>query len=192
MAFSYRDYKRRRQRIVFIILTVFLSLGLLGTSVGWFLDASAIHPPAGVETFSPEQIIADLESQAKDHPKDAGIAARLARAYQDAGRTGQAVKAYEKALQLDPNNSELRIQLALNQFLTGQYDQAAVNLKEEIKRNPGNVQAYYYYAQVLALGKGDYQGGIRELQKFIDLARTGEDVTKARQMIEQWQSQLKQ
>ncbi|MBE3587329.1 MAG: tetratricopeptide repeat protein [Thermoanaerobacteraceae bacterium] len=191
MAFSYGAHRKRRQRMVFIVLTVFLSLGLLGTSIGWLFDRPSSAPPAGTVPPAPDQLIADLESRAKANPNDAAIAAQLARAYQDAGKIEQAVQAYQKALQLDPSSSEIRVNLALDQFLLGQYDQAADNLKEEISRNPGNALAHYYYGQVLALGKGDYRKGIEELQKYVDLAKDGDDVAKAKQMIQEWQAHLK-
>ncbi|MDQ0284969.1 cytochrome c-type biogenesis protein CcmH/NrfG [Desulfofundulus luciae] len=191
MAFSYRERKKRRQQIAFIILTVFLSLGLLGTSIGWFFSLPSTSSPSGAEQPSPEKIIADLESRAKANPEDAGIAARLARAYLDAGKMDQALKTYEKVVQLKPENSDFRIELALVQFLLGRYDEAAANFKEEIRRHPGNARAHYYYGQVLALGKGDYQGGIRELEKFIQLAGKGDDVAQARKMIEEWKTHLK-
>ncbi|SHI69689.1 tetratricopeptide repeat protein [Desulfofundulus thermosubterraneus] len=191
MAFSYRERKKRRQRIAFIILTVFLSLGLLGTSIGWFFNFHAANAPSGVQQPSLEKIIADLESQAKANPEDADIAARLARAYLDAGKMDQALKTYDKAVQLRPENSDFRIELALVQFLLGHYDEAVANFKEEIKRHPDNARAHYYYGQVLALGKGDYESGIRELEKFIQLAGQGDDVAQARKMIEEWKAQLK-
>lgn len=191
MAFSYRERKKRRQRIAFIILTVFLSLGLLGTSIGWFFDLPSSNQPSGAEPPSPEKIIAELESQARANPEDADITARLARAYLDAGKMEQALKTYEKAVQLRPENSDFRIELALVQFLLGRNDEAVANLKEEIRRHPNNARAHYYYGQVLALGKGDYEGGIRELEKFIQLAGQGDDVAQARKMIEEWKAQLK-
>ncbi|RKO65563.1 tetratricopeptide repeat protein [Desulfofundulus salinus] len=191
MAFSYRERKKRRQRIAFIILTVFLSLGLLGTSIGWFFDLPAADSPSGAQPPPLEKIIADLESQAKANPEDADIAVRLARAYLDAGKVDQALKAYENTVQLKPENSDFRIELALVQFLLGRYDESVANFKEEIKRHPDNARAHYYYGQVLALGKGDYEGGIRELEKFIQLAGQGDDVAQARKMIEEWKAQLK-
>ncbi|MGB9803547.1 tetratricopeptide repeat protein [Desulfofundulus sp.] len=191
MAFSYRERRKRRQRIAFIILTIFLSLGLLGTSIGWFFDFRSPATPSGTEPPSPDKVIGDLESRYRANPNDADLAARLGQAYLDAGKMDQALKAYEKAVQLKPENGDFRLELALVQFLMGRYDEAAASCKEEIRRHPGNARAHYYYGQVLALGKGDYQGGIRELEKFIQLAGQGDDVTQARKMIEEWKSQLK-
>jgi hypothetical protein len=43
---------------------------------------------------------------------------------------------------------------------------------------------------VLAEGKKDYQHGIQQLEKFIELAKEGDEVVKARQTIEEWKQHL--
>jgi cytochrome c-type biogenesis protein CcmH/NrfG len=191
MALLYRERKKKFQKIAFIILTIFLSLGLLGTSIGWFFDFRTASAPSDIQQQqSPEAMIAELEAQVKDRPQDADLAARLARAYLEAGKMDQALQAYEKAVQLKPENGDFRVELALVQFLGGYYDDAAASLQEEIRRHPDNALAHYYYGQVLALGKGDYEGGIRELERFVQLAGQGEDVTQARKMIAEWKKLL--
>ncbi|WP_027717991.1 tetratricopeptide repeat protein [Desulfovirgula thermocuniculi] len=184
---SARAFRKRRRRIAYIVLTFLLSLGLLGTSIGWFLDRS--YRPAPQEGPTLEQVLSELESQAQANPQDAALAARLARAYWEAGKMEEAEKAYQKAVDLSPEDGGLRIELALVQFLLGRADQAAAGLAEEIKRHPERAETYYYYAQVLALGKGDYRGGIEAMEKFIQLSGgQGEDVARARQMVEEWRS----
>lgn len=183
---SYRDRRKRRQKIIFAVMAAVLSIGLLGSSVVWVLGNTAPAQDNG-QPASPAQALADWQKQAAAHPNDAAIAAGLAKAYDAAGKREQAVAAYEKALRLDPRNGTLRTNLALNYFLLGQYDQAATQLQEEIRLHPDNAQAYYYYGQVLGYGRHDYQAAVRQLEKYVQLSKNGSQVDSARQMIAQWQ-----
>lgn len=186
---TYRDRRKKRQKIVFIILTVFLSVGLLGSSIVWF-GGNYFSPPEDARVSAAGQTISDLEARVKENPHDLPALAELARAYAEAGRLPEARQTYEKALAQKPDDSALRLGVAMSSFLLGDYDEAIAHLQEEIKRHPDNPEAHYLYGQVLAAGKGDYERGIKELEKFIALAKTGDDVTRARQVIAEWQKHL--
>jgi len=185
---SRREKHKRRQKIIFAVMAAVLAVGLLGSSVAWMLGdtgAQIASSPAGQTAAQPT--LADLQRQVQAHPHDAAAAARLAAAYADAGRLNEAATAYEKAVALAPHDGDLLVNLALDYFLLGQYDRAAARLTEEIRLHPDDARAYFYYGQVLGYGKKDYRGAVRQLEKFIRLAKTGDDVNKARQMIAQWQ-----
>ncbi|MCL6447929.1 MAG: tetratricopeptide repeat protein [Armatimonadetes bacterium] len=185
---SFRDQRKKRQKIVFIVLTIFLSLGLLSSSVVW-LGGDYFSPPPPNEPAE-GNTVADLEARVKEKPDDAQALAALARAYFDAGRLEEAQQTYEKALAQNPDDGALRLELAMTSFLRGDYDKAIAALEEEIKRRPDHAEAHYLYGQVLAAGKKDYARGIQELEKFVALAKTGDDVARARQMIAEWQKNL--
>lgn len=187
----YRDKRKKRQKMVFIVLTVFLSLGLLGSSVVW-LGGNYFSPPPQNEQVSVQaEAVADLEARVKENPSDPQALTALARAYFNAGRLEEAQQTYEKALaQKPPDDGALRLELAMTSFLRSDYDKATATLEEEIKRHPDHAEAHYLYGQVLAAGKKDYARGIQELEKFIELAKTGDDVARARQMIAEWQKNL--
>ncbi len=185
---SFLDQRKRRQKIVFIVLTIFLSLGLLSSSVVW-LGGDYFSPPPPNEPAEGDTV-ADLEARVKEKPDDPQALAALARAYFEAGRLDQAQQTYEKALAQNPDDGALRLELAMTSFLRSDYDKAAAVLEEEIKRHPDHAEAHYLYGHVLAVGKKDYAHGIQELEKFIDLAKTGDDVTRARQRIAEWQKNL--
>lgn len=182
--------KRRKQhRIIFGIVAGVLSLGLLLSSMAWTLGGDL---PAdtynGDQAGAPQETLADLEKKVQDNPGDVNALVRLAGAYMQEGKQDNAVKTYEKALAIEPDNGAVRLDLALTYFLMEKNDQAIENIQHEIKSHPENKEAYYYLGQVLAYGKNDYQGGIRELEKYVEMAKTGENVVKAKQMIEEWKS----
>ena len=97
---------------------------------------------------------------------------------------------YAQAVKIEPKNSVYCTQLSLIYLLLGQYGQACKVLEEELVNHPSNKEARYYYAQALALGEKNYSRAIKEMEKYIDLAKTGEDVAKARQMITEWKKIL--
>ncbi|MGB9904767.1 MAG: tetratricopeptide repeat protein [Desulfotomaculales bacterium] len=187
---SYRQRQKKRQKIFFIVLTAILSVGLLGSSVVWF--GGSYLAALSERSQSPVQgpSIADLEARAKEKPDDPQVLAALARAYFDAGRLQEAEDTYAKAVEKSPEDGGLRRELAMTSFLAGNYDRAAAALEEELKRNPEDKEALYLYGQVLALGKNDYKRGIEQLEKFIALQKTGDDVVRAQQMIAEWRKYL--
>jgi len=188
---TFHDQRRKKQKIVFIILAVFLSVGLIGSSMVW-MGEGYFSPPeennAGMLT--PQETVSSLEAKVKGNPGDVQALIGLARAYAGVGRLKEALETYEKAVALKPDDGSLRLELALSSFLSGDYDRAITSLEEEIKRRPENKEAYYLYGYVLAEGKKDYQHGIQQLEKFIELAKEGDEVVKARQTIEEWKQHL--
>lgn len=185
---NYRHAAKKRQKIVFIILTVFLSIGLLSSSAAWLGGSLSNVGDQQTSTAAPGDAISDLQAKVGANPKDSQAVATLARVYSDAGKFEEAGQIYTQAVTLNPNDGALRVDQAWNSFMAGKSDDAAVILSEEIKRHPDNKEAHFLYGQVLAQGKKDYKNGIAELEKFIELAKTGDEAAQARQMIDQWKN----
>lgn len=189
--------RKRNQKIVFIVLTAFLALGLVGSSVLYLFSPDNTPPPeAGqVQQEVPlEQQIADLEAQLQEKPRDTSLMVRLAQAYWQAGRGTDAVSTYQKALEIKPGDVQIIQELALTYYLLGEYDDAVKQMETVLAQNPENPTAYYYLGQFYAYRSDDGRDvdkGIQALEKFIELGGEGLDVAKARQMIEELQA-LKQ
>lgn len=82
--------RRRTQKMVFLVLTVILGLGLVGSSVFWAFDpGSKPHPEAG-EVYQREmpleERIADLETRLKEDARNMQLMKQLASLYWEAGR----------------------------------------------------------------------------------------------------------
>ncbi len=188
---SRREKRKLHQRIVFGALVAVLSVGLIASSL--VLPVNNLfsgNPAPDQEQTAPQQATAaELEKKVKENPKDSALLAELAAAFMQEGNKEKSAQTYEKVLSLKPGDSNVRMNLALTYFLMSNNDKAIEHLQYEIKNNPKNNEAHYYLGQVLAYGKNDFNGGIQELQKFIDLAKTGDDVVKAKQMLEEWQTQ---
>ncbi|KJS17110.1 MAG: hypothetical protein VR69_06285 [Peptococcaceae bacterium BRH_c4b] len=191
---SRRDRRKLHQRILFGAVVAVLSVGLLASSLALpfnnlFTDGQA-QAPGQTEQPEQQQTTADLEKKVQENPKDPELLAKLAAAYLQEGNQEKSVQTYEKVLSIKPDDSSSRMNLALTYFLMGNNDRAVASLQYEIKNNPSNKEAHYYLGQVLAYGKNDYIGGIQELKEYIESAKTGTDVVKAKQMVDEWQAQL--
>ncbi|KJS12000.1 MAG: hypothetical protein JL56_14065 [Desulfotomaculum sp. BICA1-6] len=191
--FSFVNIARRRknQKIVFIVLTAFLALGLVGSSLlGLFSpDSNPAQDVGQVQQGIPlDQQIADLEGQLKDKPENPELLGQLAGLYWQAGRGRDAVDNYQKALEIVPDDINLRQDLALAYYLLGDYNDAVQQIETVLVKDPQNATAHYYLGQFYAYRSDDgrdVEKGIEALEKFISLGQEGLDVDKARQMIKE-------
>ncbi|RJQ27368.1 MAG: tetratricopeptide repeat protein [Peptococcaceae bacterium] len=186
---------KKLQKTIFIVITVLLSIGLVIPLLGIFSNQGQV--PNGItdndaDKKTPQEKMAELEGKKKESPGDTKILLKLAEAYLSAGKVDQAIKEYEQVLALEPENVQVRLSLANIYYLIDKYDLAAGQLEELLKQNPQDKNARYLYGLVLAEGKGDYAGGIREMEKFIELAPAGPGVENAKQKISEWRAKIKE
>ncbi|MCL6558191.1 MAG: tetratricopeptide repeat protein [Firmicutes bacterium] len=191
--FIRRSVKRNKiQRAVFITLTVLISIGLVIPLVSIFgnkpADKSAGNPSQAKQTL--QERLSDLEAGARENPNDVASLSDLAQLYVYSGKPDQAVATYEKVLKADPQNIQTRVKIANIYYETNKFDLAVGQLQEVLKLDPENKEAHYLYGYVLGVGKKDLAGGVQELQKYVDIAKEGIDVIKAKQTIEAWKADL--
>ncbi|HAU31395.1 MAG: Tetratricopeptide TPR_1 repeat-containing protein [Desulfotomaculum sp. 46_296] len=188
---NYHEKRRNKQKIVFIILAVVLSVGLIGSSVVWITGGSSLTQPVEEEKQNVTlQDIKSLEASVKSNPDNAVALIELARAYADEGRFKDAFGMYERAVQKNPDDGDLVLELAAMGFLQGEFDKTIRYLENEIKRHPGNENAYYYRGIVLAEGKKDYKKGIQDIENYISMTKDSDEKAKAMQMIDEWKGNL--
>jgi cytochrome c-type biogenesis protein CcmH/NrfG len=188
--------RKKQQKIVFIILTIVLGVGLVGSSMFWAFGGSnsITDNSAATETqpeVTAEEQIKNLEAMLKEDPKNTELMGRLAELYWQNGKARQAVDTYSRALEIKPGDVRLRKDLALTYYLMGEYDKAVSEIEEVLKQNSSDAQAHYYLGQFYAYrsdGGRDVDKGIKELEEFVRLQKEGIDVQKARQMIEELKS----
>jgi len=189
--FIRKSVKRNKFRKgIFIFVTALIAIGLVIPLAGLFTNQQGDSGAQGDNTIqqTPQEMLAGLENKAKETPGDTKVLMDLAQAYLYAGNPDQSIKTYEQVLALEPNNSEARYDMAIIYYYSSKYDPAVAQLQELLKSDPNNKDAHYLYGIVLGTGKNDYQGGIQELEKFIELAKEGSDVEKARQLINEWKN----
>src|SRR5438105_2685680 len=70
----------------------------------------------------------------------------------------QAVEEYKLALNADPNSSMLQVGLSELYFKIGRIQEAISTAKEQVKRNPNDVEAHALLGQIYVRSLGDMQG----------------------------------
>lgn len=96
---------RRTQKPVFIFLAVMFGLGFVALGVGQganSIDLGSLFSSSSGGSSGTS--ISSLTSRVQSHPKDAGAWLRLARAYETASQTNQAISAFQSYLALKPKS----------------------------------------------------------------------------------------
>lgn len=174
---SHRAKKKLQQRIVFGILAVVLSLGLLGSSVVWTLDRSNVTDAVPRQEQPKQATAAELEEKAKASPNDVEVLKELAMDYEREGNNAKAVETYEKAVALAPGREDLQTRLSGGLISAGQYDRAVNILQEVLNKSPGNKEAHYYYGHAL-MAKKEYGRAVAEFEQYVRLAGENDPQTE--------------
>lgn len=186
--------KRKKQKIVFGILTLFLAVGLIGSSLIMALPGFQSKEANVEQKLSVEQKITELESKLKEDPNNTVLLGQLAELFSKNNNYPKALENYNKALEINPKDVELYKDLGLTYFLIGEYDNAIAQMQESLKIKPDDAYAHYYIGQVYAFRSDegrDIAKGIEGLEEFVRLQKDGPDVENAKQYIEELKTSQK-
>ncbi|WP_192895223.1 tetratricopeptide repeat protein [Pelotomaculum sp. FP] len=188
--FNKKTFRKKFHKGIFLFVTILIAIGLVIPLAGLFSSQPDYSGVQGADTAHQtlQERLSELEKQAQENPGDVNVLLELAQAYFYVGAPDQATKTYEQVLALDAQNSEARYDMATIYYYSSEYDLAVAQLQELLKNEPDNKDARYFYGIVLGTGVKDYQSGIQELEKFIELAKEGPDVEKAKQIINEWKT----
>lgn len=109
-------------------------------------------------------MIGQLESKVQQNPKDANVWQTLGWAYMHVRRPADAVKAYQQAVSLAPDNSEYLSALAEATIQDGSgkiSDATVADLKKVTAADPSDARARFYLA-LFRDQKGDHRGAIAD------------------------------
>jgi cytochrome c-type biogenesis protein CcmH/NrfG len=120
----------------------------------------------------------------KSDPKNAGAALQLANTYFDAERYTDAIKWYEQALQLKPDDPDASTDLGVSYYYTGQADRALQQFDKSLKLNPKHTKTMLNQGIVLAFGKRDLAAAAEAWKKVVDLAPESPEGQAARRGLE--------
>lgn len=182
---SPRARQKRLQRIVFGVLVVVLSMGLIGSSIAW--TGFGVAPNEAQYPTTLEDRIKLLEQQAQDKPGDTDLLMSLASFYVKAGRNEQAIATYEKAIKNEPANIPARQNLALLYYTQGNLDATEQQLEKALEAEPANVEVNFQYAKLKA-EKKEYDIAIASMEKVLQTEKEGPRAEEARRAIEDWKS----
>ena len=138
--------------------------------------------PAGPAIISPEEIRM-LDQTARQSPKNANAWIALGNALMDSNRAGEAADAYEKALALDPKNVDVRVDRGTCLRSAGRPQQAVEEYRKAMQINPYHAFAHRNMAVVLAFDLHDKKAGVKEFEKYLELAPNAPDADEIRKTV---------
>lgn len=182
--------RRAYARVVLGVLVGMLAIGLLGTTVAWYLEPDR-QPQGGrvpstasqeaerqTETARLEELLTQYQEMLASRPGDLAVLTGYARVEmqlgelylqegkKDKGRElfGQAAEHYRQALAVK-EDMQLRLELAAAYQALGAVDQAEAELQQVLKQDPENVQALVQRG-LLRESRGDWEGAAGDWRKL--------------------------
>lgn len=129
-----------------------------------------------------------LRGVVRDNPNNTQAWIKMGDILMDAQRCAEAVEAYGKALELEPENVNVTVDRGTCYRRMGKPDLAADHFRNAIKTDPGHAFAHRNLGVVLAFDLGDVKTAKEEFRKYLELAPTTQD----RAQIEELISELEQ
>ncbi len=185
------EYLKRAIRIFPNSASVYNDLGLVYEALGELEDAEQaaavaasmspgnpmfhrnlahIRKLRGVNSpFAPERSLDELLAAAEQNPDDFQTHYQLGLAQIQAGELPKAVEALERALAIDPDHVDARLDYAIQLFATERQAEGFEQFKKVLDLDPDNWRAHTNMAVCLAIG-GDFDGALRHAEKARDLA----------------------
>jgi tetratricopeptide (TPR) repeat protein len=180
---------------------------LLGLTVGYLLRGSAAPaqpqaagvqeqapagaPPAGAQP-SPEQLkrMADTQAapivqQLKNDPNNPELLAQAGNLYYDAQQYQQAIDYYQRVLNIQPKNPDVRTDLGTAYFYLGDSDRALREFDTTLKNAPNHANTLFNMGMVKWQGKMDVNGAVAAWQKLLDTNPAYPNRDKVQNLIKQ-------
>ena len=187
---------------------------LLGIVVGYLLRRSSPAPPSlttaqgtarqPAETapgtmaqVTPEQLkhMADKQaepvlSQLKAKPNDPALLAQAGNVYYDAQQFKDAIDYYTRALAGDPNNTDVRTDMATAFWYLGDPDRSIAEFDRVLRQEPTKANALFNRGVVKWQGKMDIKGAVADWEALLKADPNYRDRAKVENMLAQARKHL--
>ena len=185
-----------REAYLLAMVTLFCGLvaGYLfhGSSAPSSATAAPAQPaapaPTGTPTLqSPEQLKLMLQPMldaAKANPSDPKPLVEIGNVYYDHQFYPEAIKYYQKALELKPDDINVRTDMGTAMFYNGSPSQAIAEFEKSLKLNPTHAQTLFNMGVVRAQGLNDPRGALAAWQRLLDTNPNYPEKQKVLEMIE--------
>lgn len=134
--------------------------------------------PIGAQTE-----IMRLQELVRQSPNNLYAWIELGNILMDNSRFHEAIDVYQKALEMDEKNVNVRVDMGTCYRLIGRSDKAVEEYRKAIAINPSHLNAHRNLGIVLAFDFKKKREGIKELEKYLRLAPNTPDAEKMRQLI---------
>jgi tetratricopeptide (TPR) repeat protein len=155
-------------------------------------QTSAAPAPAAVPSLqSPDQLnlmVQPLLDAAKANPSDPKPLVEIGNAYYDHQFYPEAIKYYQKALALKPNDVNVRTDMGTAMFYSGSSAQAIAEFEKGLKVDPKHAQTLFNMGVVKLQGLNDPRGAIAVWQRLLETNPNYPDKQKVLEMMEKAKS----
>jgi cytochrome c-type biogenesis protein CcmH/NrfG len=176
-----------------LIAVVALIVGLLGGYLVFSISSShkeqqsvpAIPAGSGTPTDYARRI-AEAEKIVANDPKNVTAWISLGNDYFDTDKAQKAIGAYAKALELDPNNTNVLTDQGVMFRRVGWYDKALANFGKALKIDPKHLQGLYNMGIVYAIDLKQPEKGVPYWKRYIEVDPTSATGIQIKGLIEQY------
>lgn len=164
-------------------------LGLIACSKKESDTPAEAPPPAAQRPLDPAVAkamdeIVEYRMRAEKDPKDVDAMAALGNANLALKRFDHAQDWYQRALEVDPNLSEVRMNLAIALRFQGKTDDAIAELDRLLAKDPKDAGALYNLGVILLEDKHDRQKAIAKWEALMKAHPDYPHATELRQVVE--------
>jgi tetratricopeptide (TPR) repeat protein len=141
---------------------------------------NAQNPPRALD----ERRVGQLTSQASAEPQNAAARAELGNLYFDVDRFDDAIRWYQEALQLKPNDPDVSTDLGIAFYYTNQPDKALAQFAHSLSVSPAHTKTMLNQGIVLAFAKQDLEGAAKAWERVVKLAPASPEGQAAQRALE--------
>jgi cytochrome c-type biogenesis protein CcmH/NrfG len=131
-----------------------------------------------------EAKVTALTTVAEKEPTNARPRIELGNLYFDANRYDDAIKWYEQAVKLAPNDANLSTDLGVCYYYTNQPDKALARFDASLKIDPKHVKTLLNVGIVRAFGKQDLAGATKAWEQVIAIDPNGPEGQAAKRALD--------
>lgn len=153
-------------------------------------SSSTQNQPQGPQ-ITPEQqktmvdkAVSPLLADLKQNPDDFDAIVKAANLYYDGQQYSDAVKFYERALNLQPQNVDVITDLGTSFWYTGDADKAIAEFQTALKYQPGRASTLFNLGMVRWQGKKDPHGAVQAWEELLRKNPEFPDRQKLEEFIE--------
>jgi tetratricopeptide (TPR) repeat protein len=147
--------------------------------------AAAAEPRAAILD---ETKVTALKTVAEQDARNPTPRVELANLYFDAEQFDDAIKWYEDALKLNPNDVNVSTDLGVSYYYTNNPDKALTQLERSLKIDPKHTKTLLNIGIVKAFGKQDLEGASQAWRQVIELAPDSPEGQAAKRALDTFQS----
>jgi cytochrome c-type biogenesis protein CcmH/NrfG len=136
-------------------------------------------------------LVKELEDTIKKDPKNFAALRELGDIRYDERKFAEAASIYAKALEIQPDNVDVRSDRGGALLQSERVDEAINELKTVLSKDPIHPQALFVMGVALARGKGDREGAIASWKKLIETHPELPELDVVREQIKQLEEQTR-